>query len=212
MLIAPRPTPSRAGKSIPMALAISLLVLIAFGGCGVTTYNHIVASEVKVDAAWSEIQSQYKRRFDLIPQLVETVKGAANFEQETLKQVVEARASVGQINITPQDLSDPAKVQQWTEAQNQLGTALSRLLVVAEKYPDLKASQAFLSLQDQIEGTENRIGTARRDYIDTVNAYNTSRRKFPGSLLAGMFGFEAKPQLTFPEANLDQAPKIDFGK
>ncbi len=202
---------AQCGKISPI-LAGLILALIAFGGCGVSTYNRLVSSDTKIEAAWSEIQSQYKRRFDLIPQLVETVKGAANFEQETLQKVVEARASVGQINITPSDLSDPAKVKQWTEAQSQLGTALSRLMVVAEKYPELKATAGFLSLQDQIEGTENRIGVARKDYIDTVNTYNTATRKFPGSVLAGIFGFEPKPQLSFPEANLDQAPKIDFGE
>ncbi len=201
---------SSSGKAAPALVAI-LFVLVAFGACGVSTYNTLVGGETKVDAAWSEVQNQYKRRFDLIPQLVETVKGSANFEQETLTKVIEARASVGKVELAPGDLDDPAKLQRWNEAQGQLGSALSRLMVVAERYPDLKASQAFLALQDQIEGTENRIGVARRDYIDVVNTFNTSTRKFPGNLLAGAFGLKAKPQLSFSESNLDQAPKIDFG-
>src|SRR5262249_54289360 len=144
----------------------------------------------KTTAAWSEIDNQYKRRYDLIPNLVETVKGAADFEKSTLTAVVEARAAVGRVQMPDKLPTDPAQLDAYIKAQQGLSGALGRLFAVAENYPQLKATQNFLSLQDQIEGTENRIAVARRDYIDAVRVYNTSIRAFPGNLIAGLFNFE----------------------
>ena len=142
----------------------------------------------------SEIDNQYKRRFDLVPQLVSTVQGAADFEKTTLDEVTEARASVGRMQLPPGIPTDPAMLQSYMQAQQGLGAALGRLFAVSEAYPQLKATQNFLSLQDQLEGTENRIAVARRDYIDSVRAYNTTRRRFPTNFIAGMFGFDEIPQ------------------
>jgi LemA protein len=183
--------------------------LLLFGGCYVSTYNGIVTSEERVDAAWSEGQNQYQRRYDLIPQLVETVKGAADFEQSTIPAVTEARASVGKVNLPSEAPTDPAQLQAWAQAQQTLSTSLSRLLLVAENYPNLKASQNFLSLQDNLAGTENRIAVARRDFIDSVAAFNVSIRRFPGSVVAGVAGFEKRAQLEVPEASTER-PEIDF--
>jgi len=192
-----------------VVLGVLVLLLLAFGGCAMSQYNGIVSTDEKVGKQWSEIQNQYKRRYDLVPQLVETVKGAANFEQSTITAVTEARASVGKFQLPEKLPGDAAQMQQYFEAQQGLGSALSRLLVVAENYPQLKASQNFLSLQDQLEGTENRIAVARRDYIDAVQDYNVRIRRFPGNVLAGMFGFEQKPQLEFEEA-VTERPKVEF--
>jgi LemA protein len=188
-------------------IGVVLLVLVI---AGVGSYNGLVSKQEGVEAAWSEIDNQYKRRYDLVPQLVETVKGAANFEQSVLTQVTEARASVGRAQITGEMPSDPAQLEAYMQAQQGLGSALQRLLVVSEQYPDLKASQSFLTLQSQLEGTENRIAVARRDYIDAVRTYNTKVRGFPGSLLAGMFGFEKAEQLEV-ETEARERPTIDFG-
>lgn len=188
---------------------VVLLLLLVFGGAGCAKYNTLATGRENVAGKWAEIDNQYKRRFDLVPQLVETVKGAANFEKSTLEAVVEARASVGRAQL-PRDLpTDPAELQRYIQAQQSLGSALSRLLVVAENYPQLKASQNFLSLQDQLEGTENRITTARRDYIEAVQAYNTSLAVFPNNLIAAMFGFKKAAQLeSTPEERT--APKVEF--
>ena len=169
----------------------------------------MVGGRENVASRWAEIDNQYKRRADLIPSLVETVKGAAEFEKSTLEAVVEARASVGRAQL-PEDVpTDPEKLRAYIQAQQSLGSALSRLLVVAEQYPDLKSNQNFLSLQDQLEGTENRIATARRDYIDAVRAYNTSIQTFPGNIVAGMFGFEKAAQIeATPEER--SVPKVEF--
>jgi LemA protein len=197
-----------AGVAILIVCAVLLLVvgLALVGG-----YNGLAAQKESTAAQWAALDSQYKRRADLIPQLVETVKGAANFERSTLEAVVEARASVGKVQLPPDALSDPAALQRYLDAQTQLGGALSRLLVVAEQYPDLRASENYLSLQDQIEGTENRIAVARGDYIDAVRTYNTRTKTFPGNLIAGMFGFAALPQLEAATPAERAAPKIDFG-
>jgi LemA protein len=192
--------------------AALLLILLAFGGAGCSKYNTLATGRENVQGKWAEIDNQYKRRFDLIPQLVETVKGAANFEKSTLEAVVEARASVGRAQLPSDVPTDPAKLQAYIQAQQSLGGALSRLLVVAEQYPDLKSSQNFLSLQDQLEGTENRIATARRDYIDAVQAFNTSIAVFPSNLIAGMFGFTKVPQLeSTPEERAVPKVQFDFG-
>jgi LemA protein len=188
-----------------------LVVVLAIGGMLVGTYNSLVGKREGVAAAWSEIDNQYKRRYDLIPQLVETVKGAANFEKSTLESVTEARASVGRVQLPAEVPTDPAQLQAYIAAQQGLGSALGRLLVVAEAYPDLKASAAFRDLQSQLEGTENRIAVARRDYIDAVKDYNTAIQKVPGSLVAGFGDFSPAAQLTMPEAERT-APQVDFGE
>ncbi|MCC6408649.1 MAG: LemA family protein [Planctomycetes bacterium] len=193
-----------------VGLGIVLLLVLAGGGCAVSQYNGIVSAKKNVDGRFAEIDNQYKRRFDMIPQLVDTVKGAANYEKTTLQAVVDARASVGKATLPPDATSDPEKLKQYLQAQDQLGGALSRLLVVAEQYPELKATENFIGLQTQIEGTENRIAVARRDYVDAVQGYNTKIVKFPGVLIAGMFGHRELPQLTV-EAEQREAPKIDFG-
>jgi LemA protein len=201
----------RAGLSgIWMFLAFLVLVLLAGGGCAVSKYNGLVSSQERVAAQWSEIENQYKRRYDLVPQLVETVKGAADFEKSTITEVTEARAAVGKTQLTPTLPEDPAKLQAFFEAQRGLSSALSRLLVTVENYPQLKASANFLSLQDQLEGTENRIAVARRDYIDAVKSYNTNVRRFPNNLLANTFGFVTLPQLQ-SEEDVTQRPDVDFG-
>jgi LemA protein len=200
-------------KGVLVVVGIVLLALLLIGGCGVGAYNGIVTKEEKIEAAWSEIHNQYQRRSDLVPQLVETVKGAAGFEQSTLTEITEARASVGKLALPATLPDDPAKLEAFFQAQDRLSGALQRLLVVAENYPALKATQNFLALQDQLEGTENRIAVARRDYIDTVRDYNVSIRRFPGSLIAGAFGFEKHAQLEAP-AGVTERPAVefDFGK
>jgi len=200
-------------KGCLIAGGVALLALLLVGGCGVGSYNQIVSREERIEAAWSEIHNQYQRRFDLVPQLVATVQGAADFEKSTLTEITDARASVGRMALPENLPDDPAKLQAFFQAQDQLSGALQRLLVVAENYPSLKASQNFLSLQDQIEGTENRIGVARRDYIEAVRAYNTEIRRFPGTLLAGLFGFEKHAQLEAPEGSAERpAVEFDFEK
>ena len=191
-------------------LIVLLVVVLALGGLGVSTYNGLVASDEDVDGSWSEVQNQYKRRYDLIPQLVETVKGAADFEKSTIIAVTEARASVGKLELPPTGPVDQAQLDQYMAAQAKLGESLGRLMLVAENYPELKATQAFLSLQDQLEGTENRIAVARNDYIESVQTFNTKVRGFPANLLAGAFGFETKPQMEFDEP-VEERPTIDFG-
>ena len=188
--------------------AVLLLALIV-GGMLVGRYNKLVSFDERVEAAWSEIDNQYRRRYDLIPQLVATVQGAADFEKSTLEAVTEARASVGRVQL-PQGLpEDPAQLERYIAAQQGLGAALGRLFAVVEQYPELRANQNFLSLQDQLEGTENRIAVARRDYIDSVRDYNVYRRRFPTSLVAGLFGFDPVPQLEIDEEQR-QRPEVGF--
>lgn len=194
------------GAAVGVLVALLLVLVIA----GIGSYNGLVSKQEGVEAAWSEIDNQYKRRYDLVPQLVETVKGAANFEQSVLTAVTEARASVGRAQITGEVPTDPAQLEAYLAAQQSLGGALQRLLVVSEQYPELKSSQSFLTLQSQLEGTENRIAVARNDYIESVRSYNTKVRSFPGSLLAGMFGFEKAEQLEV-EAQASERPVIDLG-
>lgn len=190
-----------------IVLAVILLILLAGGGCAASRYNSMVSGQERVDGAFSEIDNQYKRRNDLIPQLVETVKGSKNYEEKVLTEVVKARAAATQ----PQLPTDPEGRAAYLGAQQQVTGALSRLLVTVEAYPDLKANAGFRDLQSQIEGTENRITVARRDYIDRVKEYNTTLRKFPGNLVAGMFGFERVPQLEAATEAEREVPTIDFG-
>ena len=191
------------------AAGVALLLVLIVGGMFMGRYNKLVTTQETIEAAWSEIDNQYKRRFDLIPQLVKTVQGAADFEKSTLEAVTEARASVGRAQLPAGVPTDPAQLQAYVQAQQGLGAALSRLMVVVERYPEIKANQNFLSLQDQLEGTENRIAVARRDYIEAVRIYNTTRRRFPANLIAGMFEFEKQPQMQFDAAERE-TPQVEF--
>lgn len=191
-------------RSVFAAVALGLLV----ASCG---YNTIPTLEEQAKAKWSEVQNQYQRRNDLINNLVETVKGAANFEKGTLEAVINARAKATSVQINPGDLSDPAKVKQFQDAQNQLSGALGRLIAVSENYPDLKANQNFLALQSQIEGTENRIAVARRDYISSVQTFNTSLRTFPTLLWAKTFFSGTKPMAEFAaDEGASKPPQVKF--
>jgi len=186
------------------ALAASLLA-----GCG---YNEIQSKDEGVKAAWAEVISQYQRRADLIPNIVETVKGEANFEQETLTRVIEARAKATSIQATPELVNDPAALQRFQAAQGELSSALSRLMVVVERYPDLKANAGFQDLRTQLEGTENRITVARNRFIKATQDYNVLVRQFPANLTAMVFGYKEKAQFTVEnEAAVQKAPTVDFG-
>ncbi|MCK6428762.1 MAG: LemA family protein [Burkholderiaceae bacterium] len=188
-------------------LAVGLASVLA--GCG---YNEIQAKDEAVKAAWAEVLSQYQRRADLIPNIVNTVKGEANFEQETLTRVVEARARATSIQATPELINDPAALARFQQAQGELSSALSRLLVVVENYPNLKTNQGFQDLRTQLEGTENRIGIARNRYIKATQEYNVLVRQFPVNLTAMVFGYKEKPQFAVEnEAKLKKAPTVDFG-
>ncbi|HED65547.1 MAG TPA: LemA family protein [Planctomycetes bacterium] len=202
--------PRRGASTLVTVLLVLVLGLLLAGGCGVSKYNTLVSEQETVEQCWRETLNMYKRRADLVPQLVETVKGASNFEKETLTQLTEARASVGRIQLPENLADDPAKLKAFLEAQQGLSSALSRLLAVAENYPELKSVGAFRDLQSQLEGTENRIAVARSDYIDAVREYNTAVRRFPNSLIASLFGFERMPQLEI-EDSVTETPKIDFG-
>jgi LemA protein len=189
-----------------LALAATMLV----SGCG---YNDFQSLDEKSKSAWSEVLNQYQRRADLIPNIVATVKGEANFEQETLTRVIEARAKATSIQVTPEMVNDPAAMAKFQEAQAQMGSALSRLLVVAEQYPNLKANQGFSDLRVQLEGTENRITVARNRYIETIQAYNVLTRSFPTNLTAMVFGYKTKEGFKVEnEAAISAPPKVDFNK
>lgn len=191
-----------------MRFAIVLGVLgITLAGCGVNT---IPTLEETAKARWSDVQNQYQRRADLIPNLVETVKGYAKQEQETLTRVIEARAKATSVKVDASTITDPAKFKEFQDAQNQLSGVLGRLIAITENYPDLKSNQNFLALQSQLEGTENRIAVARRDYVSAVQSYNTEVRTFPGMLWARLF-WGAKPMETFSAAPESQkAPSVKF--
>jgi LemA protein len=195
-------------KKSTLVIVIILAVVLIFGGCGVGKYNSLVQQDEAVKNKWGAVQSQYQRRADLIPNLVSTVKGAANFEKETLTQVMEARAKATQITVNASDLS-PEKIQQFQAAQGQLSSALGRLLAVSESYPELKANQNFRDLQAQLEGTENRITVARNDFNDTVKGYNSAVRTFPGNIVAGFGGFKEKGYFE-ADKGAENAPKVQF--
>lgn len=188
-------------------IGIVVVVLIAFFGISVN--NNLVEREESVESAWAQVENQYQRRADLIPNLVNTVRGAADFEQETLTSVIEARSQATSVNISADDLNDPAKLQQFQQAQAQLSGALSRLLVTVERYPELKANANFRDLQSQLEGTENRISTERKRFNDAAQSYNTSIRKFPTSIFASIGGFDRKAYFE-ADQGAEQAPTVDF--
>jgi len=186
------------------------LIAVSLTGCG---YNEFQSKDEAIKASWGEVVNQYQRRADLIPNLVNTVKGYASHERETLEAVTKARSQATSIQVTPEVLNNPAAFQKFQQAQGELSSALSRLMAVSERYPDLKADTSFRDLQSQLEGTENRITVARQRYITTVQDYNVLARRFPTNLTAMMFGYEVKP--TFQVENekaISTAPTVDFGK
>jgi LemA protein len=187
------------------AIAMSM----SLTACG---YNDFQRLDEASKSAWSEVLNQYQRRADLVPNVVATVKGEANFEQETLTRVIEARAKATSVQVTPETLNDPQAMQRFQQAQGELSSALSRLLVVSERYPDLKANQGFRDLRVQLEGTENRITVARNRYIQTVQDYNVLARSFPTNLTAMAFGYQPKASFTVEnEAQISKPPQVDFG-
>ena len=188
---------------------LCIAAALALTGCG---YNDFQRLDEASKSAWSEVLNQYQRRADLIPNIVATVKGEANFEQETLTKVVEARAKATSIQVTPETLNDPAAFQKFQQAQGELSSALSRLMVVSERYPDLKANKGFSDLRVQLEGTENRITVARNRYIDSVKEYNVLSRSFPTNLTAMVFKYPPKPVFSVQnEAQISTPPQVDFG-
>ena len=191
---------------IIIAIIVVLVIIIyrVFAG----SYNKMVQHEEHVSSAWSQVENVYQRRLDLIPNLVATVKGAADFEQTTLTKVIEARASATQVKIDPKNLT-PEALQKFQQAQGELSSALGRLMVVAEQYPNLKSNQNFLELQAQLEGTENRIAVERQKFNDIAREYNTYIRRFPQNLLAGMYGFSAKAYFE-SDKGAEKAPKVEF--
>ena len=190
-------------------LLLALATVAALSGCG---YNDFQRLDEQTASAWAEVLNQYQRRADLVPNLVATVKGEAQFEQDTLTRVVQARAQATAIQVTPETLQDPQALQRFQAAQGELGSALSRLLVVAERYPTLKANQAFSDLRVQLEGTENRITVARNRYIEAVQQYNVLARSFPTNLTAMAFSYAPKPTFqVVNEAAISAPPTVDFG-
>ena len=189
-------------------LLIVVIALVAIAMWGVGVYNSLVKSQESVENAWAQVENVYQRRADLIPNLVETVKGYAKHEKETLEGVVNARAAATSVKIDAANL-DEASMKKFQDAQGELGAALGRLIAVSESYPDLKANTNFLELQSQLEGTENRITVERQKFNDVAKGYNTEIRTFPKNLLAGMMGFERKPYFE-AQAGADKAPKVSF--
>ncbi len=197
-------------RSTGAIVLLIVVLLLGFAGCaGCGTYNTLVSQDEAVEQSWADVETQYQRRADLIPNLVNTVKGAANFEQETLESVTEARARATSINVSADDLNDPEKIRQFQEAQSQLSGALGRLLAVAENYPQLQATAAFRDLQVELAGTENRIAVARRDYNGAVQGYNTAVRRFPANVVASFTGFDRRTPFE-ADAGAENAPTVAF--
>ncbi len=195
------------GFSLPLLIILGLVVILLFWGCG--SYNGLVQQDETVKNSWNKVQSDYQRRADLIPNLVNTVKGEANFERGTLTDVINARAKATSVQVNPDDLN-PENIQKFQQAQAQLSGSLSRLLVTVEQYPNLRANDAFRNLQAQLEGTENRIKTSRNDFNDAVQTYNTKVRTFPTAMFAGIMGFHPRTGFT-ADPGSQNAPKVDFG-
>src|SRR3989440_11435632 len=194
-----------------LGIGAIILFVVLVGGCAVAgSYNRLVGLQQKVDQSWAQVQNVYQRRADLIPNLVNTVQGAANFEKSTLTEVTNARASVGRVQLDPNKApTDAAQLQQFQAAQGQLSNALSRLLVVSENYPQLKSNENFLGLQAQLEGTENRISVERNNFNGAVQDFNTAVRRFPTNMVAGMFGFSARPFFN-ADQGAQRAPTVNF--
>ncbi|KIC90685.1 LemA family protein [Flavihumibacter solisilvae] len=195
-------------KNLIIIIIVGAILLL--GGCACSGYNSMVKLDENVKNKWANVQSDYQRRSDLIPNLVNTVKGAANFEQETLTRVMEARAKATQVTVDPTNLT-PERIAQFQQAQAGVSSALGRLLAVVENYPDLKANANYRDLQAQLEGTENRIKVSRNDFNASVQQYNSTVRTFPNNIFAGMFGFTAKQAFT-ADAGAEKAPTVDFSK
>lgn len=193
--------------NIKTIIGLGVIALLVFMGIG--KYNTLVEQEQTVEQSWAQVENQYQRRADLVPNLVNTVKGAADFEQETLTQVTEARSRASSIQVSADDLNDPQKIQQFQQAQQQLSGALSRMLLTVEKYPELKANQNFRDLQTQLEGTENRITTERQRFNEAVQGYNTTVKRFPNNLFAGVFGFVQKAYFEADEG-AEEVPEVNF--
>jgi LemA protein len=193
-----------------LGIMLAVVMALALGGCG---YNELQRQDESIKAAWSEVVNQYQRRADLVPNLVNTVKGYAQQEQQVLTEVTNARANVGSIKATPELINDPVAFQKFIQAQNQLQSALSRLIAVSENYPQLKSDALFRDLQAQLEGTENRIAVARNRYIKSVQEFNTTARQFPTNITAMIFKLNVKPNFTVAdEGSITAPPKVDFGK
>ena len=198
-------------RSTGAILLLVVVLVVGFAGCaGCGTYNSLVQQDEQVRSTWANVESQYQRRADLIPNIVRTVEGQADFERGTLTEVIEARSRATSIQLSADDLSDPEAIQRFQEAQTALGSSLGRLLVTAEAYPTLQANEGFLRLQDQLEGTENRIATARNDYNQAVAGLNGRIRTFPANLVAGVAGVSARAPFEAQEGS-DRAPEVDFG-
>lgn len=193
-------------KALPWIVVLGVLAIVVLWGVG--RYNEMVTAEENVETAWSQVENQYQRRMDLIPNLVETVKGYAAHESETLEGVIAARAKATQVVIDPQNAT-AEQLAAFQSAQGELSQALGRLMAVAESYPDLKANENFLSLQSQLEGTENRIAVARNNFNEVARSYNTMIRRFPSNIIAGMFDFEKKPYFEAQDG-ADKAPEVKF--
>lgn len=193
-------------KKVTIIIIVAVVAIIAIWA--VSGYNSLVGMDENVSNQWANVETQYQRRADLIPNLVNTVKGYAAHEKETLEGVIAARSQATQIKVDPTDLT-PEKLAEYQKAQGQLATALGKLLAITENYPDLKANQNFLELQAQLEGTENRINVARKNFNDAVKAYNTTIRRFPKNILAGMFGFDKRAYFEAAEG-AEQAPQVQF--
>ena len=196
----------RKGLFVVGALGFMALVIVSWG---ISTYNGLVTANEAVKSAWSQVENQYQRRYDLVPNLVETVKGFAKQERQVLENVTNARASVGQLKVTPEVLRDPEAFSRFQQAQDGLSSALSRLMVVMENYPNLKSNENFLTLQSQLEGTENRISVERRRFNETVQDYNVRIRRFPGSVVAGFGGF-TEAQYFKSAVEADKPPEVKF--
>ena len=193
-------------KQLGWIIPVALLVVIIMWA--VSGYNGMVSMDESVQGKWADVETQYQRRADLIPNLVSTVKGYAAHESETLESVVKARSEASSVKVDPENIT-PEKLAEYQKAQSGVSSALGRLMVIVEKYPDLKANQNFLELQSQLEGTENRINVARRDFNEAAKQYNTTIRRFPKNIIAGMFGFEKKAYFE-AEKGAEQAPKVEF--
>lgn len=193
------------------ALVVALILVFALVSIGKRAYNSFVTMDEQVNESWAQVQNVLQRRMDLIPNLVETVKGYANFERQTLEAVIQARANATKVQLNADQLaSNPQLLEQYMQAQNQLSSALSRLMVVVEQYPELKANQSFLRLQDELAGTENRIAVERRRFNEKVQMYNQQIRLFPNNILAGLFNFEKRAYFEAPQ-EAQQAPRVNFG-
>ena len=201
----------KRGLGCIIAIVAAAVAALMLYGVGKRAYNSFVVLDEQVNEAWAQVQNQLQRRMDLIPNLVETVKGYANFERETLEAVIQARANATKVQLNADELaSNPQMLEQYMQAQNQVSSALSRLMVVVERYPELKADQSFLRLQDELAGTENRIAVERRRFNETVQKYNQHIRLFPNNILAGLFNFSKRAYFEAPP-EAQQAPRVDFG-